>query len=320
MKINKLVSIGLVATLLTVSFWGCSGNGASTAKTSKQSSENTLSNYYIDNPNYMSNSSSKYAYYLKNDMKNSEYVTYLSSLKNKEIEVPYSEKGYSEKELEQLYRQTTVIFDFRYKVKGKGYYGKFMGNIYDIDDKYMYLISCAHGVGDLNEPGKFRDQLEVDATFANNETVGIKNENIFIMANEDNSCTIDIAIIKIPLGDISGSILSSAKSVNIDKCLYMDITNLNDYTFYHMTYRVDSKNDFAKFCNDGSPYLISNMLALANEEQTIVPGTSGGAHFDQHGTYHGFLTNVNETKGHSIVKTVFVLYIGTILSKAGYHF
>ena len=275
--------------------------------------ENTAtynSNYYMD----------------LNNMTYREYIDYISSFKNKNVEINISNNGYTEEELYDILSKTAIRFRTNYNLDGKSYHGEFMGNIYDIDNQYVYIITCAHGMFDKNI---LHDNLELYAMFITNEEIEINIKNIYATSNSETSDKInDFALITIPISNISQSTLNNVKSLNIDNFCDIPLNSIDNYNFYHISSCVTdatiTKENGLSLYSDGNLIIDennycdipNNLIFIGKSVWNFCPGNSGSAIFDQYGNYHFFIRMTKQNSNESFVSTLFLPKIIDLLKES----
>lgn len=190
-------------------------------------------------------------------------MDFIHDHKNSSYEIPINYDGYTEDELTNLILSTSV---FVWYVED-GYQTKYSnGNIYDIDENYIYIICSNHGVGNNG----VRNVRNVKLRFVNNEVI----EPIY-MRNSDVG---DFALLVVDKEDVSNELLNVVHSINT-KNLYQTIEE--NTTLYGYMYVIPTYKQYMATID----YKIETSLILI--DSTLENGTSGGGMFDIYGNYYG---------------------------------
>ena len=196
-----------------------------------------------------------------------EEIDFIHDHKNSAYEFPINYNGYTEDELTNLVLSTSVFVQYA----EEGFETKLSnGNIYDIDDKYIYIICCNHGI---NNENVFNVE-NVKLRFINNEIICpiyLKSSNIG-----------DYALLVVDKNDVSNELLNVVHSINTQN-IYQTIedeTMLYAYVCSATTY----KRHIATI-----DYSLNSTLFLKNS--SLINGASGGGMFDIYGNYYGVAKN-----------------------------
>lgn len=251
---NKLIA-SMLLLCVSISLLGCGNTAATSTSEEIEETENTENEItMIEGGVYLE------------DFVNSEYIEYLSSHKNKNYEIQINPNGYTEDELFEVVAPTVVYIENITESHHKNMSG---GNIYDIDDDYIYVLSCAHGFS------KDDATKELRLTFVTNEIITIPYENVSF-------CEKDYTIYKIPKNILSNETLNSLKSINIDNFLNKTKEDFEKNTTLYL-YRYNGEVWTTYFTNTFS-YLDT---CFTSKNDTKIKGCSGFGLFDKDGTYYG---------------------------------
>lgn len=219
-------------------------------------------------------------YYISMFDMDEDLLNEMKSKKNKDVEVPYSENGYSEDELSELILSTNAFISISYD-DGKHMCYSFNGNIYDIDEDYIYILTCGHGFVKTSEDyGKkdFSDVLKYcKIRFITGEVIEGNTQYIYVSENTD------VAIVLVDKNLVSNDTIDVLHSINIDKTYTKNLTNTSIYEY---AYNYENKCYEKYYANiNGVKY--NKLLCDTN----VINGCSGGGFFDTHGTYCGMVFN-----------------------------
>lgn len=203
--------------------------------------------------------------YLK-DFVDLDYIKKLSSYKNKDYEITINENSYTEEELFKICIPTIVYIENITEAHHRYLTG---GNIYDVDEEYIYILSCAHGF-DSHDP-----TTKIKITFFTNEIIEIPYEFVSF-------CEKDYSMYKIPKNLVSNETLNSIKSVNIDKFLSKSTNDFKKNTTLYL-FRYNGEFWTTYYTKDFE--YIGNAFEAKHGE--IENGCSGFGYFDTNGTYYG---------------------------------
>lgn len=209
--------------------------------------------------------------------------------KNKDTEVQINPNGYTEAELEKQILPTVVSFVAK---NGLGDGAFFNGNIYDIQEDYVYIITCQHGLC----PGEYEEIFNSEhygiqfafATFFTEEKIKVSLDNIRLIENQD------IALVAIETKDISKETLDVLKSINISNMYKKDLTE-NKVVGYA---KINAGN-FKKYEAVVESVMTYNIKV---KDSTFVQGSSGGGVFDNNGNYCGFILSKPCLRYHNIIQ------------------
>ena len=200
-----------------------------------------------------------------------EYMQEIINKKNKDVEITINDNGYSQEELDAIILSTYVFCTLQNNQNG---IIAFSGNIYDITDDYIYILTCNHGIV-RNSSEKEMEHYDINnmqVKFIIGHEIDVNLNNILI----DNKY--DLALIMVETKDIPKETLEIIKSINIENLYKKDFINvslyLKAYSLMNGLYE--------------SYYGLSQekiMGSLKVDENTI-DGCSGGGFFDVYGHYY----------------------------------
>lgn len=259
-----------------------SGNGTSNNDES-QTPQIDENNYYID------------LYDMDEDLLNE-----IISKKNDDVEIPYNENGYSAEELDALILSTNVKISSYAIDNPKGTWKTISGNIYDIDDEYIYILTCGHSFVDTTkeyeELGINNLIKEVNITFINGEKISFNPNSIYINRKQD------VSLVLLDKNLVSFETLNIIRSINID---HMYQKNLDNTTIYEYAYSLSDKTYIKYYALIKST--TNRVLDIQNTN--IVNGCSGGGFFDNTGTYCGMTYNSIFVNYIDVIPTLYELII-----------
>ena len=156
------------------------------------------------------------------------------------------------------------------------------GNIYDIDDNYMYIITCAHIMHDNND-----DEIKsLYMRFVDDTTITIDGSNLFLRNDEK-----DVALIRIPLTYFTKETLQLVKTINFRNTFDVSIDEFSNNNLYAYRYRDYIYNVSYVENIDISRLYTRNSFSLI--DNNIENGTSGGGVIDINGNYYTMMLNEN---------------------------
>ena len=206
-------------------------------------------------------------------------IEYLLSYKDRSIEMEYNENGYTDDELFTAVLPTMVSIENHVYSRTTGETYTFTtGNIYDIDENYIYIISCEHG---------YKSKIyDITLRFVDGFYLTLPPDNVFVHDVKD------ISLILVDKKDVPLETLNLLKSINIEHLLEIPLTNMEEHHFYaykyfskeYTTSKVGSLKE--TFSN---PDDLTTLKRLEISFGSFANGTSGGGIFDQYGTYHSFV-------------------------------
>lgn len=234
-----------------------------------------------------------------------EYIDYLYSFRDLSYEMPINENGYTEDELFNQVIPTMVSFVayFYNNSTGKNSNSLFTGNIYDIDEEYIYLITCAHGLNKLDDD--VNQQLEkINCRFVDDTKVDIYPDNI-LEAQDGN----DFMMLKVEKDKISNETLGLLRTINFKNTLNYNVETVEieqptfyAYKYYSKQYWTGEMHDIIVLYKDGGP------VHLSSNNHTIKPGMSGSGIFNIYGTYNGIVKN-------SAIASRYLFYIEDLINE-----
>ena len=152
-----------------------------------------------------------------------EKIEYLLSYKDRSIEMEYNENGYTDDELFTAVLPTMVSIENHVYSRTTGETYTFTtGNIYDIDENYIYIVSCLHG---------YKSKIyDITLRFVDGFYLTLPPDNVF---SHDK---IDISLILVDKNDIPIETLNMLKSINIEHLLEIPLNNMEKHHFYAYKY------------------------------------------------------------------------------------
>ena len=156
------------------------------------------------------------------------------------------------------------------------------GNIYDIDDNYMYIITCAHIMHDNND-----DEIKsLYMRFVDDTTITIDGSNLFLRNDKK-----DVALIRIPLTYFTKETLQLVKTINFRNTFDVSIDEFSNNNLYSYRYRDYIYNvSYVENIDITSIYNHDGFKLIDNH---IENGTSGGGVIDINGNYYTMMLNEN---------------------------
>lgn len=156
------------------------------------------------------------------------------------------------------------------------------GNIYDIDDNYMYIITCAHAMHDNND-----DEIKsLYMRFVDDTTITIDGSNLFLRNDKK-----DVALIRIPLTYFTKETLQLVKTINFRNTFDVSIDEFSNNNLYSYRYRDYIYNvSYVENIDITSIYNHDGFKLIDNH---IENGTSGGGIVDINGNYYTTMLNEN---------------------------
>lgn len=213
--------------------------------------------------------------------------------KNKDIEVTLNPNGYTPEELVAEILPTTVrIHNTLY---GKKYF--FNGNVYDIDDDYIYILTCRHGFVDekmpsneeLNENNYFRK-----IAFFNDVSITPTSYKVFIAKN------LDIALIVLDKNEIPQDTLIQLKSVNLNNLYSINPYKTNNYLIAYTNSDKHYECSQIEFVESSCTYALEY-----NKFIYIKDGWSGSGVFDAYGNYTAMTSNLSNFAYYNIPSAIY---------------
>lgn len=227
-----------------------------------------------------------------------ETMEEIVSKKNKDVEMQINTNGYEGEELDEQILPTVVYLEAKLENSSLN---MFTGNIYDIQDDFIYVITCSHGLhtttNDLDIPNYGISSAAI--TFITGERIHINLDNIIL------SRKWDMALIAISTKDISSETLSSLKSINVSNMYKKDLTNE-----FLTGYRKDH-NEYIKYIAN---VYCSNGRTIRCKDTTIERGCSGGGAFDKYGFYYGYFIVGTNSDAYILYKQLLSSYYDLIIS------
>ena len=164
----------------------------------------------------------------------------------------------------------------------KGTWKTISGNIYDIDDEYIYILTCGHSFVETSEDyGKigFEDLIkDLKITFITGEEIFINPKFIYTHSETD------VTLIVLDKNLVSQETLNIVMSINVDN---MYRRNLENTTIYEYAYSRADKAYIKYYALIKST--TNGVLDIKNTN--VINGCSGGGFFDNTGTYCGMTYN-----------------------------
>lgn len=156
------------------------------------------------------------------------------------------------------------------------------GNIYDIDDEYMYIIACAHGMRDNND-----DEIKsLYIRFVDDTTITIDGANVFLPTNGK-----DVALIRIPLTYFNEETLGLIKTINFRNTFDIEIDEFSNNDLYCFRYKNYKYN--VSYVRNIDISKINSEIGFELIDNNIENGTSGGGIIDINGNYYTSMLNEN---------------------------
>lgn len=203
----------------------------------------------------------------------------MASNKNKDYEMQVGVyETYDEMVAEYIKTFVSIKVDFYDTYANEMRFGVGSGNIYDIDDEYMYIITCMHIMHANNN-----DEIkEFYIRFVDDTTITIDASSLY--RREDKK---DIALIKIPLSYLSSDTLNIVKTINIENMYNIPLDDFLNSTFYCYRYRDNIYNVsyIENITEIGGSFVLDN--------NKIEKGASGGGIVDIQGNYYTLVLNEN---------------------------
>lgn len=204
------------------------------------------------------------------DFSPKEQIAWLSSYKNSDVEMQFNENGYSEDDLFTEMLPTSVMLIHQDE---DNKYGPIViqtsGNIYDIDEDYIYVITCGH-------------QFQSDVNYENIIVYFCDKTFVEITPQDMVDLGCDAYMFKISKDDVSTETLSLLKSINISHSFDYPADELENLRLY--CYKWDIQNKIYRTCYMENFDYVNYAILYANESN-VLDGCSGGGLFDKYGNY-----------------------------------
>ena len=259
-KVQKIIAFILLAAM-SISVVACG-----TVEGGQVSSNNTNENADVEETETLKSLPFYKEYY------SDGLLEQMSNNKNKDYEMEVGVyNSYDEMLSEYIKTFVSIKTDFYDSHDQDDRFAIGSGNIYDIDDEYMYIITCMHIMRNSNE-----DEIkEFYIRFVDDERITISANNLF----KRNDGT-DIALIRVPLSEIPQSTLEVVKTINIDNAYNIPLDEFYNSTLYCYRYRdkVYNVSYVKNFQYRG--------LIFTTKDNNIEKGTSGGGVIDINGNYY----------------------------------
>lgn len=202
-------------------------------------------------------------------------IDYINSKKNKDVQMEVKVNEYNQETLydEILNTNARVLWSNGQTLTMAN------GNIYDIDDKYIYIVTTTHCLNGSTTENNL-DYLSIK--FIDNKII----KPIYAQDIIENT---DCALIVIKKDDVDETILPLLKSINTSNMYQYKRSSINlygtmyrheDRKYHHYYGRTAENNDNLAF----NPFIDAD---TANTEK----GTSGGGLFDIYGNYYGYVAS-----------------------------
>jgi len=197
-----------------------------------------------------------------------ELLDEIYNSKHNDYEIPLNFNGYTTNELSSLVLSTSTTIWY---ANDENNFNFLNGNIYDIDDNYIYIISCSHGIGKENDFSL--DNLRV--RFISEEVI----KPIYVKKPRG-----DFSLIVVDKKSLSNETLNVIKSINT-KYLYQ--TLVEELKVYGFMYNAHTYSEYNA--------TIENRLAFSLRlyNSNLKNGASGGGMFDIYGNYYGCVKSLN---------------------------
>ena len=299
-KLYKIIT--LIICMISIS--GCSISNAEKTEALEYSTETSVSEDETeaedeteteDEENKMLCDCSFYDVYEENEIED------MLANKNPDIEMPIKEYT-SENELLAEIIRTYVSCS----ISTDNFAYNFGANIYDIDDKYVYLITCSHGIPNTyfsDCSSGIYSIRKIQLQFFNGDSIAIPKEYIYMPEHPEENSSKDIALIKIPLNEINPETLKLLKSINFridwEKVTMEEFKNSDFYIFntdFHQVADTDFNYIFYKSNTTGEeehydfPKFSNKICFRFRNLTSIEEGCSGSAIVSQNGVYNGFVS------------------------------
>ena len=248
-------------------------------------------NYYdfVKDFNSVYATDSEQAYYFEaatwyNNLVSKEELEEIKNRKNRKYEIALSEEKLSKDELLAKFLPTVVSITINAKLENdNNYFIRFGGNVYDITDDAIYIITCSHPFNTTWSLGKeYKKTNYIDVMFIDGSTIRL-DENCFYRAKGN-----DLGLIKINIELIHEETLNVLKSINIDNMFLISFENVIGYT-------VRCSNDVSCYsvydftCERAKKYGYSDKILYGYG--SMIEGCSGIGIFDTYGNYMGYCEN-----------------------------
>lgn len=208
----------------------------------------------------------------------------IKNKKNDECEISISDKELTKDELLEKFLPTVVSLRLNFttidhQVHNLG----FGGNIYDITDDAIYIITCSHSF-DSTWMGyeELKEYNYMQIMFIDGTKIEVNSECFYIPKGND------LALIKINKELLEQETLDIIKSINIDNMYLMSFSNSLTYTVRYSD-DVSSYNVYDYTCDEVEDWGYHNKIL--NGHGSLVNGCSGMGLFDMHGNYIGYCEN-----------------------------
>lgn len=196
----------------------------------------------------------------------------MSNNKNKDYEMEVGIYETEDEMLEEYFKTfLLIVCDFYDVDDNKIKTNAGSGNIYDIDDEYMYIITCVH----ITRNKKSDELQKITIRFVDDTLLELEPDYL-ITPNND----IDIALIKIPLSLINESTLSIVKTINISHAYTGSLSEFENSILYCYRFR-QHKYEVSYVHN-----MENTIYGFSCKDNNINDGTSGGGIIDKDGNYY----------------------------------
>lgn len=202
-------------------------------------------------------------------------IDFINSKKNKDVQMEIKKNEYDK---ETLYNEI-LNTNARISWSNENSLAMSNGSIYDIDDKYIYIVTSTHCLHNSTTENNL-DYLSVK--FIDNKII----KPIYAQDKIDNT---DCALIVIKKEDVANEVLPLLKSINTENIYQYQNSLINLYGTmykyadqkYHLYYGTTTEN---------KDHLAINST-IDIDTTNIEDGCSGGGLFDIYGNYYGFVSS-----------------------------
>lgn len=259
-KVQKIIAFVLLVAM-SVSMVACG-----TVESGQVGSNNTDENVDVEEIDTLRTLS------FYKDFYSDGFLTKMSNEKNKDYEMEVGVyNSYDEMLSEYIKTFVSIKTDFYDSHDQDDRFAIGSGNIYDIDDEYMYIITCMH----ITSNSKNDIIKSFYIRFVDDERITISADNLFRRDDD-----IDIALIRIPLSEIPQSTLDVVKTINIDNAYNIALDEFYNSTLYCYRYRDKIYNvSYVKNIQHRG-------MSFVTKDNNIEKGTSGGGVIDINGNYY----------------------------------
>lgn len=207
----------------------------------------------------------------------------VKTMKNKEYEIEISDKPLTQDEIIEKILPTYVSIKWGCTLDGERYNSFINGNIYDITNDYIYIITCSHMFDTQFYYGLSYDKTNnIEITFIDGTNITVQEDCFYYLENND------LGLIKINKSLLSNDTLNIIKSINIENMYLIPLEN--NATLYNIHYNASNKV-FTNHIFNYEKVLTYNGTKELCGNSDLTNGCSGGGMFDSYGNYFGFCEN-----------------------------